>query len=168
MKTSTLLLTASLVTTASAFAPASHQQSTTSSSALDASRRSAIEKFGAAAWSTAAVLIAGEPAQAADAQEEEFNELISVLKARSEENKEANANYAMRSDKLSDRDFKDIKMRRPKLIIVSTVNGNKIFTQAEFSTLDQDGKIVTSYGVRQKQGGGDIPDYNDITYTLKE
>ena len=36
----------------------------------------------------------------------------------------------------------------------------------EFVTLNLDGKIKTTYGVRQKQGGGEMKDYNDITYTL--
>lgn len=90
------------------------------------------------------------------------------MKARSDENKEANANYAMRADKMSTKDFKDAKTRRPKLIVVSTKNGNKIFTKEEFNTLDRDGKITTEYGIRQKQGGGDIKDYNDITYILTE
>ena len=57
--------------------------------------------------------------------------------------------------------------RRP-CSIVSTANGDKILTQSEFSTFEQDGKIEIKYGIRQKQGGGDIPDYNDITYILKE
>lgn len=127
-----------------------------------------MEKFGSAALTAGAILVAGnQPAQAAS-QEEEFCELTDMLKARSEENKEANANYAMRADKLSSKDFADVKTRRPKLIVVSTPNGNKIFTKEEFSTLDRDGKIDTVYGVRQKQGGGDIKDYNDITYVLKE
>lgn len=52
--------------------------------------------------------------------------------------------------------------------IVSTKNGNKILTKEEFSTLDCDEKITTEYGVRQKQGGGDTKDYNDVTYVLKE
>jgi len=31
-----------------------------------------------------------------------------------------------------------------------------------------DGKIDTVYGTRMKQGGGEMKDYNDITYVLKE
>lgn len=50
--------------------------------------------------------------------------------------------------------------------IVETPNGNKILTKEEFVTLNLDGKIKTTYGVRQKQGGGEMKDYNDITYTL--
>jgi len=52
--------------------------------------------------------------------------------------------------------------------IVETSKGSKIFTKEEFNTLDRDGKIETSYGVRQKQGGGEMKDYNNITYTLLE
>jgi len=118
MKTSTLFL-ASLAT-ASAFAPTTHQPCTPSSfSALSASRREAMEKFGAAAFSAAVLISGGQPAQAASkvaTEEAEFNELINVLKARSDDNKEANANYAMRADKMSSKDFTDAKSRRPKLM----------------------------------------------------
>jgi hypothetical protein len=153
-----------------AFAPAPQQWTTvTTTTALSASRREAMEKFGAAAFSAGAVFFAGEQkAHAAQTEEDEFNELINVLKARTEANKEANANYAMRADKLSKRDFDDAKTRRPKLIVVSTKNGNKIYSSEEFNTLDSDGKIKTEYGVRQKQGGGEIKDYQNITYTLLE
>mmetsp|Transcript_18693 Transcript_18693/g.33831 ORF Transcript_18693/g.33831 Transcript_18693/m.33831 type:complete len:167 (-) Transcript_18693:215-715(-) len=166
MRASTVLIASFAFATASAFAPATCP-CTTSSSALSASRREAFEKFGSAAFSAGIILISGEqPAQAAE--EEEFNELINVLKARSDDNKEANANYAMRADKLSSKDFKDVKSRRPKLIIVSTSKGNKIYSKEEFNTLDRDGKIKTEYGTRQRQGGGDMKDYNDITYILTE
>mmetsp|Transcript_44152 Transcript_44152/g.92837 ORF Transcript_44152/g.92837 Transcript_44152/m.92837 type:complete len:170 (-) Transcript_44152:25-534(-) len=167
MKTSFLFL-ASLAS-ASAFSPTTlpHATTTSSSSALSATRRETIEKFGAAAFSAGILLASGvQPAQAATAEEAEYNQLIDLLKARSEENKEANANYAMRADKMSEKDFQDVKTRRPKLIIVSTSKGNKIFTKEEFNTLDCDGKIKTVYGVRQKQGGGEMKDYNDITYVL--
>jgi len=167
MKTFTLLLAS--FATASAFAPATthHQSWTRSSSALPATRREVIENLSASAFS-AVVLISGAQSAQAATQEEEFNELINVLKARTDENKEANANYAMRADKMSAKDFNDAKNRRPKLIIVSTKNGNKILTKEEFNTLDCDGKIETVYGTRQKQGGGDMKDYNDITYVLKD
>ena len=52
--------------------------------------------------------------------------------------------------------------------IVSTSKGNKIYSKEEFNTLDRDGKIKTEYGTRQRQGGGDMKDYNDITYILTE
>mmetsp|Transcript_18670 Transcript_18670/g.40068 ORF Transcript_18670/g.40068 Transcript_18670/m.40068 type:complete len:173 (-) Transcript_18670:401-919(-) len=167
-----ILLLASLATT-SAFSPAPARQCTSkgpSPSELRASRREAVERFGSAALSAGAVLLTGNrPAGAAAAtQEEEFNQLVDLLKARSEENREANANYAMRADKLSDKDFQDVKTRRPKLIIVQTSKGDKIFTKEEFSTLDRDGKIKTIYGTRMKQGGGEMKDYNDITYVLTE
>ena len=31
-----------------------------------------------------------------------------------------------------------------------------------------DGKIDVVYGTRMKQGGGEMKDYNDITYVLKD
>ena len=34
--------------------------------------------------------------------------------------------------------------------------------------MDRDGKIETKYGTRMKQGGGEMKDYNDITYVLKD
>lgn len=40
--------------------------------------------------------------------------------------------------------------------VVQTSKGNKIYTKEEFTTLDQDGKIKTEYGMRMKQGGGEI------------
>mmetsp|Transcript_27230 Transcript_27230/g.46278 ORF Transcript_27230/g.46278 Transcript_27230/m.46278 type:complete len:173 (-) Transcript_27230:216-734(-) len=172
MKTSIALI-ASLAT-ASAFAPtATLPCSRTSSSTLSATRRESIEQlFGSTAAATAAlVLTAAQPAAAAapsKAEEAEFNELIEVLKTRSEENSEANKNYAMRANKLAKQDFDDVKTRRPKLIIVSTTKGNKILTKEEFSTYNMDGKIDTVYGTRMKQGGGEMKDYNDITYVLKE
>mmetsp|Transcript_14009 Transcript_14009/g.20993 ORF Transcript_14009/g.20993 Transcript_14009/m.20993 type:complete len:172 (-) Transcript_14009:213-728(-) len=171
MKTSIALI-ASLAT-ASAFAPTGTLPcSRTSSSTLSATRRESIEQlFGSTAAATAAlVLTAAQPAAAATskAEEAEFNELIEVLKARSEENSEANKNYAMRANKLAKQDFDDVKTRRPKLIIVSTTKGNKILTKEEFSTYNMDGKIDTVYGTRMKQGGGEMKDYNDITYVLKE
>jgi hypothetical protein len=52
--------------------------------------------------------------------------------------------------------------------IVSTSKGNKILTKEEFNTYNSDGKIDTVYGTRMKQGGGEMKDYNDITYVLKE
>jgi len=165
-------------TTASAFTPSFPvpQFTTTSSSsstALSESRREAMEScFTSTAFAIGSILLSGQqPAQAATSSksdEAEFNELINVLKTRSEENKEANANYSMRADKMSSKDFKDAKSRRPKLIVVQTSKGNKIYTKEEFTTLDQDGKIKTEYGMRMKQGGGEIKDYNDITYILKD
>ncbi|KAL7427535.1 hypothetical protein ACHAXM_000891 [Skeletonema potamos] len=74
----------------------------------------------------------------------------------------------MRANKLSKEDFDDVKVRRPKLIIVSTSKGNKILTKEEFNTYNTDGKIDIVYGTRMKQGGGEMKDYNDITYVLKE
>jgi len=110
MKTSIVLIASSLAST-SAFAGL---QSTTSSSStsLSATRRDTLSQFGTAA---AAVLLSGvSSAQASD--KEEYSELINVLKARSEDNKEANANYAMRANKMSSKDFKDAKSKRPKLM----------------------------------------------------
>jgi len=52
--------------------------------------------------------------------------------------------------------------------IVSTSKGNKILTKEEFNTYNTDGKIDIVYGTRMKQGGGEMKDYNDITYVLKE
>ena len=120
MKTSIALI-ASLAT-ASAFAPtATLPCSRTSSSTLSATRRESIEQlFGSTAAAAAAlVLTTAQPAAAAapsKAEEAEFNELIEVLKARSEENSEANKNYAMRANKLAKQDFDDVKTRRPKLM----------------------------------------------------
>lgn len=117
MKTS-IALTA-FAATASAFAPMS--KPCRRNTATSATRRESIEKMIIGTASTFGIFAAtgAQPAQAAattKAQEEEFNELINLLKARSDDNKEANANYAMRADKLSDADFKDAKMRRPKLM----------------------------------------------------
>ena len=110
MKTSIALIIASSLDSAAAFvAP---QSTPSSSTSLSATRRDTLSKFGTA---TAAVLLLGvSSAQASD--KEEYNELINVLKARSEDNKEANANYAMRANKMSSKDFKDAKSRRPKLM----------------------------------------------------
>ena len=108
MKTSIVLIASSLAS-ARAFVSL---QSTTSASALSATRRDTLSQFGT---TTAAVLLSGvSSAQASD--KEEYSELINVLKARSEDNKEANANYAMRANKMSSKDFKDAKSRRPKLM----------------------------------------------------
>ena len=174
MKTSIALIS-SLAATASAFSPAvtlsSSTKSSSTSSALSATRRESIEQlFGTAAAFSAVMLQAAEPAAASSKVEEEveYNELINLLKTRSDENSEANKNYAMRANKLSQRDFDDIKTRRPKLIIVSTTKGNKILTKEEFNTFNSDGKIETVYGTRMKQGGEMMKDYNDITYVLKE
>ena len=167
---SSIALLASLAaTTASAFTPAN--SSISSSIALSATRRESIEQL-ASALSAGVLLTAtttsSQPANAVSAEEAEYNELINVLKARSDQNSEANKNYAMRSDKLSQRDFDDVKTRRPKLIIVSTTKGNKILTKEEFNTFKEDGKIDVIYGTRMKQGGGEMKDYNDITYVLKD
>ncbi len=56
----------------------------------------------------------------------------------------------------------------PHYSIVSTSKGNKILTKEEFNTYNNDGKIDTVYGTRMKQGGGEMKDYNDITYVLKD
>ncbi len=119
MKTS-LALIASLAT-ASAFAPSSPCSSSTS--ALSATRRESIEQlFGNAATTAAIALTAAvQPAAAAasaTSEEAEYNELINVLKTRSEENQEANKNYAMRANKMDSRYFDDVKTRRPKLMWV--------------------------------------------------
>jgi len=117
MKSTVIITLIAFAVASEAFAPATHQPCAASSSALSASRRGAIEKLGTAAFSAGLLLLSGDqPARAAATQEEEFNELISVLKARSDENKEANANYAMRADKMNSKDFKDAKTRRPKLM----------------------------------------------------
>lgn len=167
---SSIALLASLAaTTASAFTPAATSTRSCSSVALSATRRESIEQLASAL--SAGILLTtttSEPANAVSAEEAEYNELINVLKARSDQNSEANKNYAMRSDKLSQRDFDDVKTRRPKLIIVSTTKGNKILTKEEFNTFKEDGKIDVIYGTRMKQGGGEMKDYNDITYVLKD
>ncbi len=167
--TSSIALLASLAATAAAFTPAA-TSSSSSSVALSATRRESIEQL-ASALSAGILLTAtttSQPANAVSAEEAEYNELINVLKARSDQNSEANKNYAMRSDKLSQRDFDDVKTRRPKLIIVSTTKGNKILTKEEFNTFKEDGRIDVIYGTRMKQGGGEMKDYNDITYVLKD
>jgi len=112
MKTSIVLIASSLAS-ASAFVFVAPQSTTPSSStSLSATRRDTLSQFGT---TTAAVLLSGvSSAQASD--KEEYSELINVLKARSEENKEANANYAVRANKMSSKDFKDAKSRRPKLM----------------------------------------------------
>ena len=99
MKTSFILSIAALLSPAAAFST---------------SRRGALEKVASASAAAAATLLVGPPANAA--QEAEYNQLVELLKARSDENKEANANYAMRANKMSERDFKDAKNRRPKLM----------------------------------------------------
>ena len=110
MKTSIVLIASSLASVTSAFvAP---QSTTPLSTSLSATRRDTLSQFGTTA---AAFLLSGvSSAQASD--KEEYSELINVLKARSEDNKEANANYAMRANKMSSKDFKDAKSRRPKLM----------------------------------------------------
>jgi len=109
MKTSIVLIASSL---ASVSAFAGPQSTTTTSTSLSATRRDTLSQFGTTA---AAVLLSGvSSAQASD--KEEYSELINVLKARSEDNKEANANYAVRANKMSSKDFKDAKSRRPKLM----------------------------------------------------
>jgi hypothetical protein len=123
MKTSIAFIASSLAA-ASAFSPAATLScARTSSSALSATRRESIEQlFGSTAAAAGLVFTsATQPAFAAAgttkaAQEAEYNELINVLKARSEENQEANKNYAMRANKLSKEDFDDVKLRRPKLM----------------------------------------------------
>ena len=104
--------------TASAFSPMG--KPCRRNTATAATRRESMEKM-IIGTTTAFGMFVAQSARAADNaptkdQEEEFNELIDLLKARSDDNKEANANYAMRADKLSDADFKDAKMRRPKLM----------------------------------------------------
>ena len=122
----TTLMASLFATTASAFTPSFPvPQFTTSSSslstALSESRREAMEScFTSTTFAIGSILLSGQqPAQAATSSksdEAEFNELINVLKTRSDENKEANANYSMRADKMSSKDFKDAKSRRPKLM----------------------------------------------------
>ena len=111
MKISIALL-ASLAT-ASAFAPT--PSCTTQNSALSATRRESIEQLFTNTATTAAAMLLTN-AQPAAAEEAEYNELIAMLKARSEENQEANKNYAMRANKLTKKDFDDVKTRRPKLM----------------------------------------------------
>ena len=166
MKTTSTAISALIVATvaysAEAFAPATSRQSATLT-ALSATRR---EVGSAAIGAAAAVLFTG--ASAAQA-EDESNELIKSLKERSEANKDANKQYAMRADKLSSRDFKDVKTRRPKLVSVTTSSGKtKIISSDEFATLENDGKIRTEYGTRTKQGGGEMTDYTNTKYYVEE
>ena len=166
MKTTSTAISALIVATAAysaeAFAPAISRQSATLT-ALSATRR---EVGSAAIGAAAAVLFTG--ASAAQA-EDESNELIKSLKERSEANKDANKQYAMRADKLSSRDFKDVKTRRPKLVSVTTSSGKtKIISSDEFATLENDGKIRTEYGTRTKQGGGEMTDYTNTKYYVEE
>ena len=76
----------------------------------------------------------------------------------------------MRADKLSFRDFKDAKLRKPSFVNVKSPSSGevKLLTKEEFATLDNDGKITTEYGTRMKQGGGEMIDYTDVTYYFKE
>jgi len=168
MKTTSTAISALIVATAAysaeAFAPASSRQSATGTlTALSATRR---EVGSAAIGAAAAVLFTG--ASAAQA-EDESNELIKSLKERSEANKDANKQYAMRADKMSSRDFKDVKTRKPKFVSVKTSSGKtKLITSDEFATLENDGKIRTEYGTRMKQGGGEMTDYTNVTYYVEE
>ena len=119
MKASIVLIASSLVTASGFVAPPAVKPSCTPSpSALSAiTRRDTLSKvFGTATLSTAAALLSGVSSAQAASNEEEYNELINVLKARSDDNKEANSNYAQRANKMSSRDFKDAKSRRPKLM----------------------------------------------------
>ena len=123
--TVTTLVASLFATTASAFTPSfpvpQFTTSSSSSTSLSESRREAMEScFTSTTFAIGTILLSGQqPAQAATSSksdEAEFNELINVLKTRSDENKEANANYSMRADKMSSKDFKDAKSRRPKLM----------------------------------------------------
>ena len=167
MKTTSTAISALIVATAAysaeAFAPATSRQSATLTALSATTRR---EVGSAAIGAAAAVLFTG--ASAAQA-EDESNELIKSLKERSEANKDANKQYAMRADKLSSRDFKDVKTRRPKLVSVTTSSGKtKIISSDEFATLENDGKIRTEYGTRTKQGGGEMTDYTNTKYYVEE
>ena len=118
MKTSIALIASSLAA-ASAFSPAATLSCTRSSTFLSATRRESIEQlfgFSAGLVLTNAVAQPAFAATTSKAEEAEYNELIAALKARSEENAEANKNYAMRANKLSSGDFADVKTRRPKLM----------------------------------------------------
>lgn len=162
MKVVSALIFATVAYSAEAFAPSTIAQSATATS-LSATRR---EVGSAAFGAAAAILFTG--ASAAQA-EDESNELIDTLKARSEQNKDANKQYAMRADKMSSRDFKDVKTRKPKFVPIKTATGKtKLITSDEFATLENDGKIRTEYGTRMKQGGGEMVDYTNVTYYLEE
>ena len=89
---------------------------TTSSTALSATRRQSIEQLFTTATATLALTSTLAQPAFATSEEAEYNELINVLKTRSEENAEANKNYAMRANKLDSRYFDDVKTRRPKLM----------------------------------------------------
>ena len=113
---------------------------------------SALWTVVAATTTTAAAAAAPLVARAAEEEDESTSEFIQKLKARSETNKEANRNYAMRADKLSFRDFKDAKLRKPSFVNVKSPSSGevKLLTKEEFATLDNDGKITTEYGTRMK------------------
>lgn len=162
MKVVSALIVATAAYSAEAFAPSMTAQSATAT-ALSATRR---EVGSAAFGAAAAILFTGAAAARA---EDESNELIDTLKARSEQNKDANTQYAMRADKMSSRDFKDVKTRKPKFVSIKTATGKtKLITSDEFATLENDGKIRTEYGTRMKQGGGEMVDYTNVTYYLEE
>ena len=147
------------------FAPTNKQAPSTVM--LSASRR---ETIGAVFVAAVAAGVAPLAVQAVE-EEEPSSELIETLKARTEANREANANYAIRADKLSQRDFDDQKIRRPSFVTVKTLSGKKeklLLVKDDFETLVRDGKIKVEYGTRMKQGGGEMKDYNDITYVLTE
>ena len=162
MKVVSALIIATAACSAKAFAPSTSAQSTTTT-ALSATRR----EVGSAAFGVAAaILFTGASAAQAEA---ESNELVDTLKARSEANKEANKQYAMRADKMSSRDFKDVKTRKPKFVSIKIAGGKtKLITSDEFATLENDGKIRTEYGTRMKQGGGEMVDYTNVSYYLEE
>lgn len=181
MRLTGFLLSTVLVASAfsvESFAPTTKQAP--SKVILSASRREAIGAVFVAVAAGAAPLAvqaaepssdAAESAPLAAQEEEPSSELIETLKVRTEVNREANENYATRANKLSQGDFDDQRTRRPSFVTVKTPSGKKeklLLTKEDFETLVSDGKIKVVYGTRMKQGGGEIKDYNDITYVLAE
>ena len=77
----------------------------------------------------------------------------------------------MRTDKLSQGDLmakrseglRSLLSRRP-----AKKKEEKLLLTNEDETAIRDGKIKVEYGTQKKQGGGEITDYNDITYVLAE
>ncbi len=97
----------------------------------------------------------------------EENEFIQELKARSAANKDIYKKEAMRSDKLSNRQFGS-QYNRPSYTGVQRSDGSiQMVTAEELETLDKAGRIQEVYEIKVNKDGEEYTDYSKKILKLK-
>lgn len=147
------------LTCASAFLPSRKTISIGQGTALHVSSRRSLLLEGAVVFASGAILIV--PSQAAHAvAQEEANDFIQALQARSVANRDQYLKESTRADKLSTQQFKG-QYKKPKYVGVRKSDGSfDMLTPTEIEALEKSGEIKMEYGIGKNRDGSEYVDYS--------